>query len=466
MLCLSCQRPNRDEARFCDHCGGTLRPVSLNEASPTRIHAEANGFVGRATEIVRVAKSLDESLAGNGQIVMVAGEPGIGKTRLATRVAAEAKARGMPVLWGRCKEEPGAPPYWPWLQAIDAHVHMSDDDALRALLGRGATHIAAISTCVADRFPNLSVTLRATDPDQARFQLFDALTAFWKRVAGNTGLLIILDNLHAADTASLRFLEFLAAEIGNERIMLLGTYRDIELSRRHPLSNTLGELVRHAWVQRLRLGGLTLDESAALVKAIAGSEAPRDLLRAIFGQTEGNPLFLQEMTRYLAHEGMIERDRRPASGSVIIERIPEGIREVIGTRLNRLSETCNQVLAAAAVIGRAFRLDLLTHLDVELTGENCLTALEEAQAARIVEGGHEPGTYEFTHALIRETLYDELPGVQRSRLHQRIATMLAAGEDTNEMATLAAIAHHSCAALPGGDAVKALEFAWRAAERA
>ncbi len=372
MLCPTCQHPNRDEARFCDHCGGALHVAPSPIETPAPFRTTADGFVGRVDELARVVKSLDESLAGNGQIVMVAGEPGIGKTRIATRVAAEAKARGMLVLWGRCKEEPGAPPYWPWLQAIDAHAHASDDASLQAALGRGAAHIAAISTEIADRFPNLSVTVRATDPDQARFQLFDALTAFWKRVSGPTGLLIILDNLHAADTASLRFLEFLAAEIGSERIMLLGTYRDIELSRRHPLSNSLGELARHAWLHRLRLGGLTLDETAEVVKAIAGSEAPRDLLHAIFEQTEGNPLFLQEMTRYLAHEGMIERDRRPASGPAFVGRIPEGIREVIGTRLNRLSGTCNEVLGAAAVIGRAFRFDMLARVDGELAGEQCL----------------------------------------------------------------------------------------------
>ena len=423
-------------------------------------------FVGRGPELARLAKSLDESLAGNGQIVMLAGEPGIGKTRISQRMAAEAKARGMLVLWGRCKEEPGAPPYWPWLQAIDAFALEHDDAMLQSTLGRGAGHIAGIAEEVSVRFPDLPPVARTSNPDQARFQLFDALTAFWKRVAGKRGLLLILDNLHAADTASLRLLEFLAPEMGSDHIMVLGTYRDIELSRQHPLSNTLGELARHSWVKKIRLGGLTLGETTELMKASAGREPPRELINAVHGQTEGNPLFLQEMTRYLAQEGVIGVDARLTGGPVSLRRIPEGITEVIGTRLNRLSKTCNQVLGNAAVIGRAFGFELLARVNDVLGSDDCLGALEEARAAHIVESGPEPGAYEFTHALIRETLYDELSAVRRARLHQRVATVLEGGRDPNDMKTLAAIAHHYGAALPGGDAGKALEYARMAAERA
>ncbi|MFM9884598.1 MAG: AAA family ATPase [Burkholderiales bacterium] len=465
-LCPTCQRENRDGAAFCDGCGGPVL-AALAKTNGAALVSGDRSFVGRVPELARLAKSLDESMAGNGQIVMVAGDPGIGKTRIATRVAVEAKARGVLVLWGRCKEEPGAPPYWPWLQAIDAFALEHDDAALRSALGRGLGHIAGIAEEVAARFPDLPTVARASNPDQARFQLFDALTAFWKRTAGTRGLLIVLDNLHAADTASLRLLEFLASEIGSDRIMTLGTYRDIELSRHHPLSNTLAELARHAWVKKIRLGGLALGETAELVTATAGREPSRELIHAVHGQTEGNPLFLQEITRYLAQEGVIGANAPAAGGLVTIRRIPEGITEVIGTRLNRLSKTCNQVLGTAAVIGRAFRIDLVSRLTDSPGGEEeALAALEEAEAARIVEAGDEPGSYEFTHALIRETLYDELSAVRRARLHQRVATVLEGGRDPNDMRTLAAIAHHYCAALPGGDAGKALEYARMAAERA
>lgn len=466
MLCLACQRENRSGASFCDGCGAALRPASIRVEPPVRSASPiGDGFVGRDDELVRLCRSLDETARGHGQICMVAGEPGIGKTRIAQRLVAEAKARDLQVLWGRCKEEPGAPPYWPWVQAIGAWLDQHDEAAIRTTLGRGASSLAEIAPGVAERCPGLPMLPRATDPDQARFQLFDALTVFWKRVAGTSGLMLILDNLHCADAASLRFLEFLASEASGERLMILGTYRDIELTRQHPMSNTLGELARHSWVQRLKLAGLTLEESARLVAGVAGHEAPRELLAAVFAQTEGNPLFLQEMTRYLTQEGLIGR---PASGigGGALRRIPEGIREVIGTRLNRLSKSCNAMLGSAAVIGRSFRPELLARVTEEGSVAACLAALEQAEAMRIVESGHEPGTYQFTHALIRETLYDELSAVRRARLHQRAAVAIEAGRESSEMTTLAAIAHHYCAALPGGDPHKAIEFARRAAERA
>ncbi len=430
------------------------------------VNASSDDLVGRRAELARLSESLEATARGNGQIVMIAGEPGIGKTRIARHVAAEAAARNLQVLWGRCNEEPGAPPYWPWLQAIEGFVAQYDEPTIRAALGRGASIIAEIAPSVIERCADLPPPVRANDPDQARFQLFDALTAFWKRVAGTSGLVLILDNLHCADTASLRFLEFLASEVSNQRMLILGTYRDIELTRQHPMSNTLGEIARHSWVYRVKLGGLTLEESAQLVRETAGRDLPRELLATVFSQTEGNPLFLQEMARYLAQEGVIGTERTGPSGASALRRIPEGVREAIGTRLNRLSKGCNEILGCAAVIGRSFRPDLLQRLTSDIGGETCLASLEEAESGRVIEPGVEPGTYEFTHALIRETLYDELSAVRRARLHQRVAAALEAMSGASEMTTLAAIAHHYCAALPGGDADKASEYARRAAERA
>jgi len=461
--CPACRRPNREGARFCDGCGVQLSATPA-EPSAAGLVSHDGAFVGRDAELARLARCLASATGGRGQVAVVAGEPGIGKTRLAQRCAAEAAARGMHVFWGRCKEEPGAPPYWPWLQALETFASEADDDALRSALGRGAGHVADLAESIGTRFADLPRVVRASDPDRARFQTFDAFTSFWKRVAGPRGLLLVLDNLHAADTASLRFLEFLAAAIEGDRILVLGTYRDIELTRQHPMSNTLGELTRHPWATRLRLGGLTLPETMQLVRAVTGREPPVDLMRVVFGQTEGNPLFLQEMARYLAHEGAIGGER--SAGGVVVRRIPEGIREMIGTRLNRLSRACNEVLACAAVIGRAFRLDLLQRLDGVGGPEDCHAALEEAEAARIVDLDPRSGQYEFTHALIRETLYDELPAVRRARLHQQVGAILAASPTASEMATLAAVAHHYCTALPGGDSVTALEYARRAADRA
>jgi len=471
--CPTCRQPVSAVARFCAQCGSRLvladRPTSAPVAdegdarAAAVLHSTDPSFVGRTAELARVANCLDEAGRGRGQVVMAAGEPGIGKTRLAERLATEARARGMQVLWGRCKEEPGAPPYWPWLQAIEGYADTVDEARLIDALGRNGTAIAAVAPAIADRIAPALLPPQ-TNPDQARFRLFDALTGFWRRVASASGLVLVLDNLHSADTASLRFLEHFAAEIADQRILVFGTYRDIELSRHHPLSNTLGELVRHPWSARLRLSGLSLDEATELLQRLGGESPLEAIAPAVFAQTEGNPLFLREILRFLLLEGA-SASGRPVDATRL-RRIPEGIREVIGTRLNRLSAACNDVLAQAAVIGRAFRLGHLVQL-VEPDGSaRVVAALEEAEAARIVEPGRDARSWEFTHALVREVLYEELTAVRRARIHERVAAILAAGTEADEMSRLAAVAHHAFAALPGGDVAIVVDHIERAARKA
>ena len=267
------------------------------------------------------------------------------------------------MLWGRCYEEPGAPPYWPWVQVIRACAEAHDDASLRTLVGGGGGDLAEIVPELARRVPDLPPVPRSADATQARFRLFDAIAGFWKRAAAAAPQLLILDNLHWADTPSLRLLEFLAPEVGASRLLVLGTYRDIELSRQHPLSNTLGALARAPRFQRLRLTGLSLGESSRFTAAATGRPLPPELLASVHSQTEGNPLFLAEITRFLVQEGVLDPASPAARARVregtALRRIPEGVKEVIGTRLNRLSNQCNAVLANAAAVGRIFSVEVL-----------------------------------------------------------------------------------------------------------
>jgi DNA-binding NarL/FixJ family response regulator len=469
--CPSCRRENRAEAAFCDGCGAQLRAPIADALRPTnRTTTGSDVFVGRERELATLGAALEQTLGGHGQIVVLAGEPGIGKTRTAQVLARHAEQRDVRVLWGRCYEEPGAPPYWPWVQVIRAFAETQDDERLRAILGTGASDLAEMLPELAQRLPDLPSAPRPADATQARFRLFDAIAAFWKRAAAETAHLLILDNLHWADTPTLRLLEFLAPEVGESRLLVLGTYRDIELSRHHPLSNTLGELARDPRFQRVRLTGLSLGETTRLMAAASGRAVPGDLLAAVHSQTEGNPLFLGEITRFLIQEGVLDAGASMvppgASRSAALRRIPEGVKEVIGTRLNRLSRSCNAVLANAAAIGRAFRVEVLARLLDEVPDTELMAALEEALAAAVVEPVAEAGCYQFSHALIRETLYEEIPAIRRARLHLRIGAALEESQGRDPMSNLAALAHHYCAALPGGDAAKAVEYARRAAERA
>jgi len=466
MRCTRCNRLCRLDAKFCDGCGAPLPVGSVppDDGAGSAESALATArFVGREHELEALDRLLTRAQDGTGGIAALAGEPGIGKTRTAEIVAERAERHGMCVFWGRCNEEPGAPPYWPWQQLVRSWIASHDEDSIRRALACGVAPLAEIVPDLADRLPepvrDRAVAAPSTEVAQARFRLFDAVNTFWQRAEQQCPLLLILDNLHWADASSLRLLEFLAPDLGGSRILLLVTYRDVELSRQHPLSATLGELARQPHFERLRLGGLSHAETAHMMHLAGGATFAAALVDAIHVQTEGNPLFIGEMTRLLAQEGSA------ASASRAL-RIPEGIKEVIGRRLNRLSASANKVLTAAAVIGRAFEFRLLTALADDVDEDVCSAAIDEALQARVVEALREPGHYHFAHALFRETLYDEIPVPRRSRLHLKLARAIEMirGDDLEPL--LPALAHHHWAALPGGDAAQAVDYAQRAARRA
>jgi DNA-binding CsgD family transcriptional regulator len=459
MRCVQCARECRADARFCDGCGAAV-PAAPMATAPAA--SQAQRFVGRECELAALDAVLVRAQAGTGGCAALSGEPGIGKTRTAEVAAECALARGMAVFWGRCNEEPGAPPYWPWQQLVRAWLADQDEAGARQAAERFALTLAEITPELLEWLPQAHAGVADLVPvgeaARARFRLFDAMGRFWKRAAEQRPLLLVLDNLHWADASSLRLLEFLAPELAAMRVVVLMTYRDIELSRQHPLSSTLGELARQRGFERLRLGGLGRDETERMTLLAGASGFTPALVDAIHAQAEGNPLFIAEFTRLLALE------RRSATGSGL--RIPEGIKEVIGGRLNRLSATANAVLTAAAVVGRAFELRLVEPLLEDGPDGACSAAIEEALQARIVEALREPGRYQFNHALFRETLYDEIPAPRRSRLHLKLvqALELIHGDDID--AHLPALAHHQWAGLPGGDAMRAVDYARRAAAQA
>jgi tetratricopeptide (TPR) repeat protein len=405
-------------------------------------------------------------LSGEGRLLMLVGEPGIGKTRTALELATYARMRGAQVLWGRCYEGEGAPPYWLWVQAVRAYVRERDAAALRAELGAGAAEIADVVPDVRQRLPDLGQAAAIDDPQQARFRLFDSLTAFLRSAARTQPVVLVLDDLHWADEGSLRLLEFLAHELAGERLLVIGTYRDVELSRRHPLSRTLAELSRERLFDRLVLRGLARDDVGRFIETTCGLVPPAELVAAVYAQTEGNPLFVTEVVRLLMQEGELAAERIAARESWSV-RIPEGVREVIGRRLDRLSERCNETLTVAAVVGREFGLDQLERLIADLSAERVLEVVEEALAARVIEElPRVPGRYQFTHALIQETLAEELSLTRRVRLHAQIAEALEELYAPDADRHAAELAHHFGAAqtLLGPD--KLVHYSFLAGEAA
>ncbi len=482
-------------------------------------------FVGRQKEMDQLRAVLEESLSGRGRMVTLVGEPGIGKTRTAQELQTYAGLRRCQVLWGRCYEGGGAPPYWPWVQAIRSYVKEHEPEQLRREMGSAVSVIAEVVSDVKERIPNVQPPPQLDSPESARFRLFDSIATFLKTASRSQPLLVILDDLHWSDKPSLLLLEFVARELHDSRVLLVGTYRDVELNRKHPLAVTLGDLTKERLFEKVLLRGLQKDDVARFIELAAGVKPPPGLVEAVHTQTEGNPLFVTEVVRWLVQEGALTRhsearraeesgagttrhpERRPGEAGAGVEGprpgdgalrqaqgdgqraktwtmpIPEGVRDVIGKRLDRLTPRCNDVLTTAAVIGRRFALPALVRLysseplggasspspspspagrgkftssplegarvsftpsplegegrgegspkiaplpaEERLSEDRLLDVLEEALSARIIEElPTGPGRYQFTHALIQETLAKEISTTRKVRLHARIALVL------------------------------------------
>jgi predicted ATPase len=268
-------------------------------------------FVGRRAELGMLHAALDQVLAGRGRGILIAGEPGIGKTRTAQALAEYAVGQDALVLWGRCYEEAGAPSYWPWIQIIRAALATGDGDALLGELGSAARDIADIVPELHGRLSSGASASRLTDPAEARFSMFEAIRRLLADASEAHALVLVLDDLHWADAPSLRLLEFLAPEIADSRLLLVGTYRANELSRQHPLSDTLGGLARVPHVARVNLHGLSTEEVQAFIAAAAGTPTPNWFAQTLHRQTEGNPLFLREIDDPRHRERPRSRDGIP-----------------------------------------------------------------------------------------------------------------------------------------------------------
>jgi predicted ATPase/DNA-binding SARP family transcriptional activator len=420
----------------------------------------AGVFVGRERELADILGAFDDARSGTGRLVLLTGEPGIGKSRLADELAAHAQSRGTTVLWGRCWEAGGAPAYWPWVQALRSYVRECDNDTLRRQLGAGTPDLAHLLPDLRELFPDVP-ELHDVESEGARFRLFDAVATFLRNASEATPLVLVLDDLHVADAPSLLMLQFVAAGIADARVTLLAIYRDPDPDRGEHEDARLTELGRVASV-RIALGGLAENDVVAYVRSTAAVEPPPSVVDAIVRETEGNPLFIGEVVRVLAADGMLDR---PLHASWHLS-VPRGVREVIGRRLRHVSPECIDVLTHAAVLGREFSLDALERLSARPSHE-LLDVLDQAVAARVVTDV--PGTagrLRFAHALIRDTLYDGLTTARRIALHRRAGDALEQLYARNAEPHLTELAHHFAVAAPGGDAAKAVDLARRAGDHA
>ncbi|HEY8173410.1 MAG TPA: AAA family ATPase [Dehalococcoidia bacterium] len=431
-------------------------------------------FVGRREEMDGLKEALESALSGKGSLAMLVGEPGIGKTRLAEEFAVYAGLRGAQVLTGHCYEGEASLPYRPFVEAFRQYTRSRPDAELRAQLGPGAPEIATLVSEIRQRFPDIEAAPKL-DPEAERLRLFESVSEFLHNASTAQPLVLHLDDLHWADKPSLLLLQHLAQRTARDRLLIVGAYRDIELDRTHPLSEVLGALRRLPNYRRVLLRGLPQDSVTDLLSIIDPSEegapARQALAAALYQETEGNPFFIREVLAHLIETGKIVHEGGRWVGKVTSVSelgIPEGVREVIGRRLTRLSDGCNRMLTLASTMTGGFSWEALKAINADVPEAQLLDLLEEALAAQLIaeRKGEHAATYDFTHALIRQTLYGELSGPRRVLMHRQIGEALEQLYGAASDAHLPELAHHFYQAAPGGDVEKAVEYARRSGDRA
>ncbi|HET9477600.1 MAG TPA: AAA family ATPase [Dehalococcoidia bacterium] len=432
-------------------------------------------FIGRARELGVLLAGLEKALHGRGVLFMLVGEAGIGKTRTAEEIAVHAYLRGAQVIWGRCYEGEGASAFWPWVQVLRTCMRENTAEDLRSMMGSGAAQLLNLLPELRGTLPELPTAPAGPaapvsglpepfiDIEQARFRLFDSVGTFLSNMAKRQPLVLVLDDLHCADELSLLLLQFLAGMVADTRLLVLGTYRDTELTPDHPLSTSVAVMERRHPGHTIHFEGFSEEEVAQMMQASTGQEQKMRVTGAVFEQTGGNPLLVHELSRVLLAAGLPEQALDSPGWGIAL---PRGAQAVILHSMYRLSGPCQQVLAAAAVAGKEFDLRLLSRL-AGLPGLGLHEAIDEAISAQvIVRFPGNPGHFAFRHTLLREALYGHLPAIRRAHLHRVVGETLEQIYGTEAEHHAAELAHHFLAAAPAGTATAAVQYARMAADHA
>lgn len=435
--------------------GGTIETVrgvgfrfvaSIEEAAPAASASETPragavaALIGRRAELDELRSALSASLAGAGRLVLLAGQAGVGKTALAEALIESAQAAGAEVHQAVAWEGPGVPAFWLWVQILRGFVEQEDAADLSQRMGPAAVELARL-------VPGLREKLRFAQPEvtdnaEARFRLLDALASFLGQRARAAPQVLVLEDLHWGDAASIRALEFLAAGLARERVLVVATYRDDELAAGHPLHDAIAAWERSVRCVHVRVRGLAPAAVRHLVELTVGFAPAEALISAMHERTSGNPFFVKELLALAMLRPALPEDDVAARLASQMLSIPSGVRRVASHRLAQLSPECRRVLEPAAVLGREFSAAVLAR-DPALGREALLVALEEATLARVIEP--RPGaapSYRFTHDVLREVIYSELSEGRRIELHRCAADALVALRAGHLAPVVPALAHH------------------------
>lgn len=425
-------------------------------------------LIGREQELETLKRLVSEAIAGTGSVVMIGGEPGIGKSYLARAVLREARRRGALSVIGHCHEMEGAPAYAPFMEMLEYIRRMAPREGLRYSLGENAPEVARLMPELRTLYPDIPPPLQLPPEQQRRF-LFNAFRSFVERAASVTPLVVVFEDLQWADDSTLRLLEHHAKTISSTPMLVICTYRDLDLEVTHPFARTLEILMRERQATRILLHRFSIVEVKTFLAALSKQAPPAPLVRAIFEETDGNPFFVEEVFRHLAEEGALfdESGKWRPDLRVSDLHVPESLRLVLGRRLSRLSEQSRRVLTTAAVIGRSFSLSLLEALESDFP-DAALSAVEEAERAHLVTHeieGRDP-RYRFVHELVRQTLAESISYPRRQRLHLRIAEAIEKIHHVRLDSQTSQLAHHLYQAGAAAPAEKTAKYLLLAAQGA
>jgi tetratricopeptide (TPR) repeat protein len=437
--------------------------------SPLPIKTEGTKFVGRDAERTTLRRCLDRVQLGNGTVALIAGAPGIGKTRTAAEIAAEASARGFFTFSGCCYDRDDSVPFIPFVEILESALAQTPGpETFRDMLGDAAGELTRLMPQLRRIFPDLPPILE-TSPEQSRRLLLNSFLEFLTRTAASGPVLLLIDDLHWGDEGTFSLLNHMARFIANAPVMVLGTYRDHELNRSGGLAATLDACTRLHVLERIGLDNLPETDAAEMIAALSGLEPPKTVVDVIYSGSEGNPFFVEELFQHLKERGKLLDSQGQFRRDLRLDHsdVPESLRLIIGRRLGRLGVETRKFLDTAAVIGRSFTFGLL-EAATGVKSEDLLDGVEEAEESGLISSRVEypEARFEFSHELIRQAVLADLSAPRCQRINLQIADAIerlsAAGleDKVNDLA------HHLWQAGSTADPEKTIKYLLMAASQA
>ena len=436
-----------------------LRPSELSEKTL---------FVGRQKECSLLTSCLDEVASRRGRIAMIGGAAGVGKSRLAREVAKEAERLGMYVLVGNCHDREDPLAYGPFVEIIETALSRAPStEAFRELLGHNAPDVALVVPQLRRVMPDL-VSSTEMPPEQSRHLMFTGIAEFVARFAAQRATVLLLEDLHWADEATLMLLTFLAPRLASTPVLILGTYRDFAVQPDRPLTKALEDLMHSHAMQEIGLEGLSQEAVAEMLQGISGREMPSPVVSLIYSETEGNPFFVEELFKHLVEQGKFAGGDQPEQALAKTDiTVPDSVRLVIGRRVASVSDAAQKALGVAAVIGRSFAFDLLEASNQGASAESLLDALDEAEAAGLIQStpNVQEAEYQFSHELICQAVLSGLSVPRRQRLHLQVADAIGHLYEGHLEEHTSDLAHHLWQAGSSAQPARTIHFLAMAAKQ-